>query len=238
MILKFSKKVAESIGYYVYILRDPESGKVFYVGKGTGNRLFAHVKAAIKNAQKSDKLDRIRKIISKDLEVEYEILRHGMTENEAVQVESALIDFIHLPNLTNKVAGRYSDIHGAMTLPEIIAVYDAKPVTIKEPVLLVIPNRLFHKNISKEQLYEITRGNWVVGEKRNIPKYAFSVHNGVVIEVYRIFEWSPAKARDMKQKTQARWRFNGEIAFEMQHYVGKSVLSYIGAQNPIRYVNC
>ncbi|AQX72728.1 LEM-3-like GIY-YIG domain-containing protein [Dehalococcoides mccartyi] len=238
MTLEFPKSVAVRIGYYVYILRDPETDEVFYVGKGTGNRVFTHVRAAIENPSKNDRLQRIRKIRAKDLEVKYEILRHGLSEKEAYEVEAAVIDYVCLPNLTNKVIGHDTENRGRMTVPAIVAAYGAEPVEIKEAVLLIIPNKLFERNITPEKLYEITRGNWVVGERRNKAKYAFSVYNGVVIEVYRISRWFPVQARDKQQKTQNRWRFDGEVAAELQYYVGKSVASYIGAQNPVRYVNC
>ena len=35
-----------------------------------------------------------------------------------------------------------------MSVAEIIATYAAKPVTISEPVLLIIVNKLFERNIS------------------------------------------------------------------------------------------
>jgi len=43
---EFSPAVVEALGYYVYLLKDPETDKVFYVGKGTGNRIFQHLKEA------------------------------------------------------------------------------------------------------------------------------------------------------------------------------------------------
>jgi len=238
MTIEFPKSVVARIGYYVYILRDPETNEVFYVGKGTGNRVFAHVRAAIENPIKNDRLQRIREINAKGLEVNYEILRHGLNEQEAFEIEATLIDYIRLPNLTNKVIGHDTEKRGRMTVPAIIAVYGAEPAEIKESALLIIPNKLFEPNITPEELYEITRGNWVVGERRNKAEYAFSVYNGVIVEVYRISRWFSVKARDKRQKRQNRWRFDGEIATELQPYVGKSVASYIGAQNPVRYVNC
>jgi hypothetical protein len=34
MITEFSKAVCERIGSYVYVLKDPRNGNIFYVGKG------------------------------------------------------------------------------------------------------------------------------------------------------------------------------------------------------------
>jgi hypothetical protein len=36
-------EVARSLEYYVYLYVDPRSGKPFYVGKGKGERMLAHL---------------------------------------------------------------------------------------------------------------------------------------------------------------------------------------------------
>lgn len=46
MITKFSPEVQEELKFYVYRLVDPRTGQTFYVGKGKGNRVFEHIKAA------------------------------------------------------------------------------------------------------------------------------------------------------------------------------------------------
>ena len=38
----FPEGVAEQLKWYVYRLIDPRNGETFYVGKGKGNRVFAH----------------------------------------------------------------------------------------------------------------------------------------------------------------------------------------------------
>ena len=45
----FTPEVIEQLQYYVYRLIDPRNGQTFYVGKGKGNRLYAHVNDALKN---------------------------------------------------------------------------------------------------------------------------------------------------------------------------------------------
>jgi uncharacterized protein len=236
---EFPNSVIERLGYYVYTLADP-AGKIFYVGKGNGNRVFAHVNAAIKNPKESDKLNKIREIHDAGGHVKYEIIRHGLLESEAFEVESAIIDFIGKKGLTNIVAGHNMDRRGRMSIPEIVAYYQAKPVIISEPVILVIVNKLYERNISPEQLYEITRGNWVIGERRRKARYVFCVYKGIVREVYEIDRWFQVPARFPETKRQSRWRFDGKVSRELQHYVGGNVDAYLTlrAQNPIRYINC
>ena len=237
---QFPQAVIDKIGYYVYLLKDPRNGQIFYVGKGSGNRVFSHINAAINSPKETDKLERIQKIRESGREVYYEILRHGLTEREAFEVEASMIDYIRPSKLTNENMGFDSMRRGRMTVPEIIATYHSQPIMINEPVLLITPRKLYERNMSADDLYEITRGNWVVGKKRDRARYALALTNCVVLQVYRIDKWKPVKARSPEQKHQDRWRFDGEIATDMEHYIGKSVGSYItpGSRNPIKYVNC
>lgn len=239
-VKEFSTAVIEKLGYYVYLLIDPETDTIFYVGKGTENRIFAHLNSALTSPQASDKLEKIRSIQARGFQVQHVILRHGLTEKEAFEVEASLIDYIGIKDLTNVVQGHNSNNRGKMTVSEIMMHYDAAQIDIQEPAILIKVNRLFERGISDERLYEITRGNWVIGERRNRAKYALSVYNGIVRQVYEIKCWFPIAARSQDQKTQKRWRFEGIIAENLQHYVGGSVEKYItlGAQNPIKYINC
>ena len=238
--MEFSRSVIEKIGYYVYLLKNPDDGAVFYVGKGRGNRVFAHVNGALAVSTASDKLDLIRSILHQGAEVEHLILRHGLTEKEAFEVEAAVIDLLGLEGLTNLVSGYDSTERGLMRAVDIIAQYDSAPVVIDEAAILVIINRRYYYGISPDEIYEYTRGNWVIGERRNAARYAFAVYKGIIREVYRIHGWIRTQARSKESAIQDRWRFDGEVALELQHYVGGSVEAYLspGAQNPIRYVNC
>lgn len=237
-INEFPRSVIEKLGYYVYLLIDPTTDKVFYVGKGTGNRVFAHINSAIASPLESDKLAEIRSIQAKGLQIKYSIIRHGLTEQEAFEIEAALIDFIDIRELTNVVGGHDSDSRGLMSITEIIAKYLAPEIEIVEPVILVTVNRLFRRNMTDEEIYEITRGNWVTGQRRSKAKYAFCIYYGTVRQVYEIQRWFSVQARSQDARTQNRWRFDGIVAQNLQHYVGGNVEKYIGTQNPIRYVNC
>lgn len=253
-IKEFPLSVIEKLEYYVYLLIDPETNQVFYVGKGTGNRIFAHINAALADAGAGEKLDKIRDLRSRGIEVRHVIHRHGLTEKEAFEIEAALIDFIGISGLTNQVQGVHSDDRGQMTVAEIIAKYEAPLAEIKEPVILITLNRLYRRGMSSHELYEITRGKWVIGARRNKAKYAFAVYKGIVREVYEIErwlpirlddkealrKWLPVEEKDAEVKLKNRWLFEGKIARDLQHYVGNSTENYavVGAQNPIRYVNC
>jgi hypothetical protein len=65
--------VEEKLGFYVYLLVDPRDGSVFYVGKGTGGRCFAHVREANITSRSDShgytKLEQIREIEAGDLQV-------------------------------------------------------------------------------------------------------------------------------------------------------------------------
>ena len=243
-IQEFPSSIIEKLDYYVYLLIEPETKQVFYVGKGVGNRIFAHINAALKDETPSDKLDKIRAIRASGRDVNHIVHRHGLTEKEAFEVEAALIDFIGLSGLTNQVQGYNSDDKGRMTVAEVISKYQAPIAEITEPVVLITVNRLYQRGMSAERLYEITRGKWVIGTRRNEAKYAFAVFKGIIREVYEIERWlsAPIEKRSTKGKVKRtkRWQFEGKIAASLQNYVGASTENYqvLGAQNPIRYVNC
>ena len=74
--MEFPHFVIEKLNFYVYLLIDPRTDEVFYVGKGTCNRIFSHLNASIKKPIKSEKLDRIREIRCKCGEVKHIVLRH------------------------------------------------------------------------------------------------------------------------------------------------------------------
>ena len=234
---RFSTAVCERIQFYVYVLRDPRDRSIFYVGKGTGNRVFQHVDEALESPKATDKLERIRAIHAAGLPVDYQIVRHGMTEEQAFEVESALIDWIGIDELANAVAGHHANNRGKMSVDEIIAVYDARPVKIEVPAFIVILNRLFERGVTGEKLYEISRGDWAMGPRREQAKYCIAAYRGLVRAVYRVESWESVPP---KPGSRPRWRFNGTVADDLQHLIGGDITAILGpaSQNPVRYVNC
>jgi hypothetical protein len=231
---RFSPAICEKLGYYVYILRDPRTHEIFYVGKGVNNRVFAHAEDSLTETVENARLDRIRAIHADGHAVDITIHRHGLTEKEAFEVESALIDLLELPTLSNKVAGHHAYARGQMTIHEVTAEYDAPIIPIDFPVIFIIINRQYQRGMSQDKLYEATRKNWKIGKRREKAHYVFSVSNGLVRQVYTVEQWHPS------EEPKGRWYFDGHIADEMQHYIGADIRQYLirGAQNPILYINC
>src|SRR5262245_12601932 len=123
----FPADVLVKLRTYVYRLIDPRNGETFYIGKGQGNRVFAHIQAAagLEGDDLDNKIRRIREIQLAGFEVAHVIHRHGMDEKTAFEVEAALIDAY--PGLTNIVGGTGSTDFGAMHAREIIRRYSADP---------------------------------------------------------------------------------------------------------------
>lgn len=230
MIKEFSNAVCERIGYYVYILKDPRNESIFYVGKGKGNRLFQHVQCALENETENDKYNLIREIHKEGKEVEHFILRHGLEEKLALEIESTIIDLLGIENLTNSVKGHDTWERGLKTVDEVFQHYDAKAVTFDEPCIIININRLYTRGISAKKLYDSTRASWIVGAKRDRANYAIASYRGLVREVYEIEKWQP---------NGDRWEFIGKVADDKirDKYLNQSLENYIkkGGQNPIRY---
>jgi hypothetical protein len=238
-------KVIKKLGYYVYVYINPFTDTIFYVGKGKENRVFAH----LSDITESRKVETIKDIRAQGREPRIEIVVHGLDDEvTALRIEAALIDVLGKTNLTNQVGGWGSAVVGRMDVYELAALYDAEPVQIEEPALLIRINQHYRYGMTDLELYETTRGVWKVGETRNKATYAMAVYRGIVREVYAIHDWYPAGSTRYATRSQddlavpGRWEFQGVVAPEiLRHkYMGKSVAAYFAAnsQNPIRYVMC
>jgi len=212
---EITPEVAKILKSYVYVYIDPRNGKPFYIGKGTGNRLFSH----LKDRSETEKVTQIAEIRHSGKEPRIEILRYGLSDSEARLVEAASIDLIGKAKLTNRMAGHHEGSFGRITSQRVISMLSAKKVRVQHKAILLTINSLYRSDMSKEELYETTRGIWKVGEtNRNKVEYALALYQGIVLEVYRIKQWYPAgtlkyKTRDSSEfKNSGRWEFSGSIA--------------------------
>ncbi len=244
----FPHAVLSKVGIYVYLYRDPRDGKIFYVGKGKGQRAFQHLSDE-KDGPKKRKIQEIREA---GLEPKIEILTHGLKDDEtALKIEAALIDLIGIDELVNEVRGYEAISHGKMDVQELVALYDAPKGMIRDQgILLIRINQLFRHGMSPEELYEATRGVWKIGARRNSVRHVLALYQGVVKEVYAVEGWEPAnwrvyrfRADELKAREKqdvGRWQFKGSVAKEpiRGRYLGKDVSKYLvkGAMNPIQYV--
>ena len=233
----FSPTVIEKLEYYVYFLEDPRTDEMFYIGKGFGNRIFHHVNGALETGVKSDKLDRIRNIINSGYEVKHYILRHGLNEAVAFELEAAFIDLIGTENLSNLQSGHYSSDFGLKTPGEIVAMYEAEELSTMEPVLLFNINKLYRRDMTMWEIYDATRKFWILGPRRESVKYGIAVYRGLTREIYIIRKWFPVSING-----RTRWGFKGRRANERisEELKYKSVKSHFrrGATNPVKYLNC
>jgi hypothetical protein len=243
--LKVPYEAADALKSYVYVYIDPRDEKPFYIGKGKADRLFSHLRLDPQpdDPSESKKVLRIAELRAAGVEPRIDLLCYGLSDPEASLVEAAAIDLIGRPPLTNIMAGDHTHGFGRVTSEDVITMLTAKPVVVREPALLITINRLYRSGMSPLELYEATRGVWVVGPRRDKAELALAVYQGVVREVYRIRAWHPAGTLAYQTRSDfrsddvgRRWEFEGEIAGDVRdQYIDRSVGK--GGQNPIRYVN-
>ena len=115
--------------------------------------------------------------------------------------------------------------------------------SITDPVIILRITQLWEPGITHLRLYEATRGVWRTGVRRMKARYALSVADGRVREVYSIRHWYPGGT--LKYKTRPlvdvnrtdRWEFSGEIAPDdiRNKYLGKILTFPLGSANPVSY---
>ena len=254
----FDEKTIYKLKAYVYALFDPLEDRPFYIGKGRGNRVFQHVEGAILEDKESNKYQKIRDIRARaeNNRVEHSVIRHGMSDEVAFEVESALIDLANRTgaHLTNEVTGHNSIESGMMNTDEILRKYNAQPLNeLLHSVVIININKKYKavrgeaiqgraKHSTKDLIYESVKQAWVIGKRRDTVEYVLAEYKGIIVDVYEVIElsvngqlekWYPVPGY------KNRWGFYGKKAIDQVRsvYINKSIAHHKkkGAANPIRY---
>lgn len=190
---QFSQTTCEALNYYVYCLVDPISNMIFYIWKGKNNRVFEHVKCALKEPTESDKLNQIRNINGSGHQVRHYIIRHNLTEIESLKVEASLIDILNFKDfnfelwadLKNISSGHFK-LESIQKTEYIESLYCAKDLdlnTIKHNLLIININKTYK---TSDSVYEATRKWWVINEeKANKVDYVLSEYKGVIRAIFK-----------------------------------------------------
>ena len=138
--------------YYVYGLIDPRTNQIFYIGKGTGNRVFEHEKESMNSLNSGKlKLKIISEINALGLDVKKIIINSNLTETEAFEEEAALINafnYVSGVELTNIVAGHHSA--ETLSVEDFEKIYGAEELReedIKHKILVIKINKLYRRKL-------------------------------------------------------------------------------------------
>jgi len=247
---------------YVYMLIDPNTNVPFYIGKGSGNRLFDHINLALTDIDAvTAKYETIRRIQNAGLAVKHIIVRHGLTDAEAFHIEASMIDVIEYLGtpLTNIKGGHNSIDKGLMTVDEIIRLYNAEPLTQLGADCVIIninqkypKKKLVEKDSISSEILKATEGIWTMNKRRVFDKqggqkinYVLSEYRGLIVEVFEVMKWD-TKKRGYSNKDAIKYGqekdgfvFKGKIAQESIRslYLNKSIahIKVRGSATAIRY---
>lgn len=195
--IMFDEKTVQKLHFYVYLLIDPGTGSPFYVGKGKGNRVFNHLKRALKEKTENLKYDTIRQINEQGLTPQHIIVRHGITEDTAFEIEASLIDVLEFMKFskTNIMGGHHSEERGLMTSDEIIRLYNAEPLDyIPVDCVAININKKYKRGYDRKDIYEAIKEAWVIAEwRRKKIKYVLAEYRGLILEVFEVDAWYEIK---------------------------------------------
>jgi len=200
---KLTKFAEEQLGHYVYALRNPIDNKIFYVGKGQGDRVLAHANDVLKNPDSEDSLKRqtIKAIHDSGREVESFIVQHGLlSEDHALMTESAIYGTLKLLQdkldhplfaLTNKVAPPSFNKRGLRSLAEVLDEFgqpaDSSLIPHNSLLVKVTKTGTWTRGMTRDQVWDSIRGWWPLDRERlkNI-RYLIAIPDFVIRGVWEV----------------------------------------------------
>lgn len=232
--LRIPGEVAAVLRYYVYALRDPRNGRVFYIGKGIGDRINAHTRDAGKDPESERaKLRTILDIEATGHPVELLFLRTDIEdETTAFIVEQAVIDAFHADGqpLTNLVRGHGLRRPWTRRPPRHHRPPPRRPMPAHQPAAHhgQDPERLAPRLQPGSDLRPDPRPLEISGWVRDRAHYCLGVAPGIVRGAYRIDTCLPSEVPT--DQGQNRWGFTGHGAPELAHVIGTQVRDVFGGR--------
>ena len=236
----FKQTVKEALGFYVYALVDPRDKRIFYVGKGVGDRVYQHAEVTLEESNESLKYSTIRDIHNVGLEVEYYILRHNLSEQEAYLVESVVIDLLTYKAfntehfLTNLVNGHHQWNEGIKTEDEINILYDCQKIEPApgDKLLLVSLNKSYKHSKAvgiyrRKDDYESARKYWRLSDRKAKQiQYILGIYRGIVRIVIRVTSYRKTSIGENGEVYDPpRYVFEGDVLSDSP-YLNKDVSDY------------
>jgi hypothetical protein len=211
---KLTIRAREAIGYYVYCLVDPRDSKVFYVGKGKGDRVFSHVLRSENVLDDSEKIHRINEIGAEN--VKHYIIRYGLSEKEALEIEATLIDFLmdervtgSKHNVANLISGHHHYDKGIKSIDEMNARYPEPPIVPENKDNLIVV--ILKSYNPKENIDKQAFGDWVLTENQvSDCTHVLATYHGVVRAVYKVERKNWKIVKKKQGRKPERWRFKAK----------------------------
>lgn len=197
---KFDDLQKEKLGKYVYALRDPRDGKIFYVGQGINNRVFEHfdeadncLNSSMSFKQMSSKVIRILDIWNNNEDVEWIILAHNLPldNNVADLIESAIFDGLS-ESQNGETLNEVNPPNSSRLLPDDLDAMAAEfvnPETSYDNVFIFPIQNALAKGTSP---YNATRSAWtVISNYQSLnPAYAIGLKNSISKGSFQISSWT------------------------------------------------
>jgi|TARA_B100001559_G_C16484976_1_gene615578 hypothetical protein len=236
-----------SLGYYVYAYVDPRDDSIRYIGKGKGDRALAH----LSDEGDSEKTRWIKRLNELNINPRIDILARNLSEKQSFRIERTLIDAIGIGEnrLTNKVRGQ-GVATGREPISEIAIKMNPEPLIAHHELMIVRLNKHYRPGLTNMQLYDLSRGVWGVGNRREEVEVVLAMSQGIIRGVYIPQLWHKAGTTEYShvprddvdsEEFKNRWEFTGIIAPPeiSKLYLGKDASSFFkrGNANSFGYIS-
>lgn len=223
---EFDPCQTQTLGLYVYALRDPRDGKIFYVGQGRSNRIFQHFQEAEgflrTSREPSSKILRIIDVWKNEEDVEWVILAYNLENNTANYVESAAYNALG-QSQNGTLLNENLPPRSTLLTAEAVQQFGAEEINPPEKYDFVFVFPIQNGLANRENPYEATRKYWYVKEEyRRKDAFAVGLNKGVSVTSFKIDKWSLADGRksefegvDYPALSNKRW---GKILSQAEGY--------------------